>query len=69
MLPPTIAVPYRWETPASPNDRSYTLFDATDIGVSLPANFTFPLDGTTYDDFRIYADGFVTFPASEYFWT
>ncbi|MFN8443633.1 MAG: S8 family serine peptidase [Caldilineaceae bacterium] len=64
--PPTASVPYHWETPVSANDRtSYTLFDATNIGVSLPTSITFPLDGSSYKDFRIYSDGFITFPSAQ----
>lgn len=64
--PQTASVPYHWETPASANDRSsYTLFDATNVGASLPTGFSFPLDGSSYKDFRIYSDGFVTIPSSQ----
>lgn len=65
-LLPTIAVSYHWEAPATSEDRSsYTLFDANSVSVSLPPTLPFSLGGATYQDFRIYSDGFVTFPASQ----
>lgn len=56
---------FTWETPISPT--AYTLGASDSVTVPLP--FAFPFAGPTgtesltYDSARIYADGFVTFPA------
>lgn len=58
-------VDFTWETPLTETSRiTYTMFDASDISISWPNTFTFPLRGRTYAGFRLFSDGFVGFPAA-----
>ena len=64
--PPIVRNNFGWETPIRNEDRtSYSLLDDSNIGVSLPPTFTFPMRGNNYTDLRIFSDGFITFPSSE----
>ena len=53
---------YAWLLPGEDGRVSYTMTDASNIGVSLP--FTFRVHGRAFTTLRIYSDGLITFPAS-----
>ncbi|MCB0188758.1 MAG: hypothetical protein KDE31_31025, partial [Caldilineaceae bacterium] len=58
----TTAIDYSWEIPSDPNTRSVYQFGDDSITVSLP--FTFTLFHPDDVAVRVYADGFLRFPAN-----
>ncbi len=60
--PTPAPLPFRWETPASVNDRTgYGMTDISSLPITFPPTFTFPLGGQSFGELRLHSDGYVTF--------
>lgn len=64
--PAAIDAPFQWEIPVQASDRViYTATTSNSTVVSFPTAFHFLMRGQIFNDFRVFEDGYITFPASE----
>ncbi|MFZ1756304.1 MAG: S8 family serine peptidase [Caldilineaceae bacterium] len=58
-----LSLPLEWQTPNAGGKQAVQLTDNSSIGLLLP--FTYTVESQAVTTVRLYADGFLTFPASE----
>ena len=60
----SLEMPFRWETPASEDDRVvFVMTDGGNKDVTLP--FAFPYGNQRYENVRLHSDGVLTLPGSD----